>query len=86
MDVIVAKILLKKEGRTITRRDLIKDGFDCDILVNDVRFVDNMKLQKDNHIVYIFKQKYNNLYGMFYNCSSLSSINLSNSKTNNEIN
>ena len=57
--------------------------YDCEIFVNEVRFVDNMKLQKDNHIVYIFKQKYNNLEYMFYDCTLLTSINLSNFNTNN---
>ena len=70
MDVIFAKIILEKEeGRIITRRDLINygyDGYDCEIFVNEVRFVDSMR--KDNHIVYIFKQKYNNLEYMFYDC------------------
>ena len=57
MDVIFAKIILKEENRPITRRDLIKDGFDCEIFVNEVRFENNMRLKKDNYIVYIFKQK-----------------------------
>ena len=67
MDVIFAKIILKEEGKLITRRDLINEGFDCEIFVNEVRFVDNMRLKKDNHIIYIFKQKYNNLNNMFNN-------------------
>ena len=51
MDVIFAKINLKEGGKTINRKDLIKDEFDCEIFVNEVRFVDNMRLQKDNHII-----------------------------------
>ena len=42
MDVIFAKIILEEEGRTITRKDLINYWFDCEIFVNEVRFVDNM--------------------------------------------
>ena len=83
MDVIFAKIILKEEGKVITKRDLINNGFDCEIFVNEVRFVDNMRLKKDNHIIYIFKQKYNNLQEIFSHCSLLTSINLSNFNTNN---
>ena len=43
-------------------------------------------MRKDNHIVYIFKQKYNNLEYMFYDCKLLASINLSNYNTNNVTN
>ena len=86
MDVIFAKIILEEEGKVIAKRDLINDGFDCEIFVNEVRFVDNMRLKKDNHIIYIFKQKYNNLENMFRNCSLLTSINLSNFNTNNVTN
>ena len=31
MDVIFAKINLDEEGKLITRKDLINDGFDCEI-------------------------------------------------------
>ena len=86
MDVIFAKIILKEEGKVISRKDLINDRFDCEIFVNEIRFTNNMKLKKDNHIIYIFKTKYNNLNEMFYNCSLLSSINLSNFNTNNVTN
>ena len=86
MDVIFAKIILKEEGKLITKKDLINEGFDCEIFVNEVRFVDNMRLNKDNHIIYIFKQKYNNLHRMFDSCSLLTSINLSNFNTNNVTN
>ena len=65
MDVIFAKIILKEEGKVITKKDLINVKFDCEIFVNEIRFVDNMKLKKDNHIIYIFKQKYKNLQNMF---------------------
>ena len=81
MDVIFAKIILKEEGRTITRRDLINDGFDCEIFVNENRFTDSIKLKKKNYIVYIFKQKYDDLSEMFSGCSLLSTINLSNYNT-----
>ena len=83
MDVIFAKIILKEEGKVISRKDLINDRFDCEIFVNEIRFTNNMKLKKDNHIIYIFKTKYNNLNEMFKDCSLLSSINLSNYNTNN---
>ena len=86
MDVIFAKIILKEEGKVITRKDLINEGFDCEIFVNEVRFVDNMRLNKDNHIIYIFKQKYKNLQNMFCNCLLLTSINLSNFNSNNVTN
>ena len=82
MDVIFAKIILNEEGKSIYKRDLINDGFDCEIFINETRFKDKMKLKKDNHIIYIFKQKYNNIKNMFYKCSLLTSINLSNFNTN----
>ena len=83
MDVIFAKIILKEEEKSITRRDLINDGFDCEIFVNEIRFKDTMKLKKENHIVYIFKQSYSNIQSMFEGCSLLTYINLSNYNTSN---
>ena len=61
MDVIFAKIILKDEGKIINKRDLINDGFDCEIFVNENRFLNNMKLKKENNIIYIFKNKCNNI-------------------------
>ena len=83
MDVIFAKISLEEEGKEITRYDLINYRFDCEIFVNETRLAYKMKLKKDNHIIYIFKKKYNNLECMFKNCSLLTSINLSNFNSNN---
>ena len=81
MDVIFAKIILNEDDKTITKRDLINDGFDCEIFVNEIRFINNIKLKKDNHIIYIFKNKYKSIKEMFKGCSLLTSINLSNYKT-----
>ena len=86
MDVIFAKIILNEEGKTITKKDLINERFDCEIFVNEVRFINNIKLKKDNHIIYNFKKKYTDMKSMFYNCSLLISINLSNFNTNNVTN
>ena len=83
MDVIFAGIILNEEGKTITKRELINDGFDCEIFINECRFKESMKLKKDNQIIYIFKDKYNSLNNMFYGCTLLSSINLSNFDTTN---
>ena len=83
MDVIFAKIILNEEGKTITKKDLINERFDCEIFVNEVRFINNIKLKKDNHIIYIFKKKYTDMNSMFRDCSLLTSINLSNFNTNN---
>ena len=83
MDVIFAKILLKKGRKIITRRDLINDGYDCEIFVNEIRFSESMRLKKKNYVVYIFKQKYDNLKDLFSGCSLLTTINLSNYNTDN---
>ena len=56
MDEIFAKINLNEEGKVITKKDLINEGFDCEIFVNEIRFTNNIKLKKDNHIIYIFKK------------------------------
>ena len=86
MDVIFAKIILNEEGKTIAKKDLINEGFDCEIFVNEVRFINNIKLKKDNHIIYNFKKKYTDMNSMFRDCSLLTSINLSNFNTNNVTN
>ena len=83
MDVIFAKINLKEEGKMITKKDLINEKYDCEIFVNEIRFINKIKLKKENHIIYIFKNKYNNIESMFEKCSLLTSINLSNYNTNN---
>ena len=45
MDVIFAKILGQK-GKIVTKRDLINDGFDCEIFIKEIRFSNSMKLEK----------------------------------------
>ena len=83
MDVIFAKIILEdEEEKVITKQDLINEGYDCEIFVNENRLADNMILKKDNYIIYILKQKYDNLQNMFNGCSLLTSINLTNLNTN----
>ena len=86
MDVIFATIELNEDGKYISRRDLINDGFDCEIFVNQVKVVDNIKLKKDNNIVYTFKNKYNDLKNMFEECKLLSTVNLNNFDSSNVTN
>ena len=86
MDVIFAKIILEEEGREIIRKDLINEGYDCEIFVNEIRFSYSMKLKKENYIIYIFKEKYDNLKDLFRDCTLLTSINLSNINTKNVTN
>ena len=74
MDKIYATIVLYEKGKTITRRDLINTDYDCEILVNDVKLVNKMELEKYNTITYIFKKKYNDLGNMFCGCKLLKSI------------
>ena len=61
---------------------MIRDRFDCEILVNNVKFTDNIKLKKDNYITYIFNNKSSDLGYMFKGCELLKSINLDNFNTN----
>ena len=61
MDVIFATLVLEEEGREITRKDLINEGYNCEIFINEVRFQYSMKLQKHNYIIYIFKEKYDTI-------------------------
>ena len=86
MDIITATIKLNEEGRTINRRDLINYGFDCEILVNNIKLVNNIQLNKENNITYIFKNKYTDLQNMFIDCKLLTSINLSNFNADNVTN
>jgi len=81
MDVIFAKINLDEEGKLITRKDLINDGFDCEIFINEKKII--LKLIKIIMLIYIFKKKYNDINKIFSGLSLLSSINLSNFNTNN---
>ena len=71
------------ENRAITKKDLINQNFECDIFINENKLTDNMIINKENNITYVFKNDYNDLSDMFRDCSSLTSINLSNFNTNN---
>ena len=55
-DIIFAKIILKEESKTITKKDLINEKFDCDIIINEKRFSNSMTLTKENSVIYIFKK------------------------------
>ena len=55
MDIILSKILLKEENKTITKKDLINENFDCDIIMNEIKFSNNMTLKNENNIIYTFK-------------------------------
>ena len=85
MNVIFAKIILKdNEDKIVYKKDLINERFNCEIFINEIRFKNEMKLNKENNIIYIFKDNdYYDLQEMFYNCKLLTSINLSNFNTNN---
>ena len=37
MEIIFAKIILKEEGRRINHRELINDGFNCEIFINEIK-------------------------------------------------
>ena len=74
------------ENRAITERDLINYKFECDIFINEIKLNDNMTINRENNITYVFKNDYNDLSWMFDRCYSLSSINLSNFNTNNVTN
>ena len=82
MDIILSKILLKEENKTITKKDLINENFDYDIIMNEIKFSNNMTL-KNEIILFILLNKYTNLKEMFHDCSLLTSIILSNFNTNN---
>ena len=75
MDIILAKIILKEENKTITKKDLINEKYDCDIIINGMRFSNSMMtLEKENNIIYIFKKKYTQLSELFSDCKLLTSI------------
>ena len=71
------------ENKAITKKDLINEKFECDIFINEKKLTDNMIINKENNIIYFFKNDYNDMSKLFYDCSSLTSINLSNFNTNN---
>ena len=74
------------ENRAITKKDLINPKFECDIFINEIKLNDNMTINGENNITYVFKNDYNDLGCMFNRCYSLTSINLSNLNTNNVTN
>ena len=75
-----------KENRAITKKDLINEKFDCDIFINEIKLLDNLKVNQENNITYVFSKIYTDLSYMFHNCSSLNSINLYNFNANNVTN
>ena len=68
MDIILAKIILEEENKTISKKDLINGKFDCDIIINEIRLTNNMILKKENNIIYTFKNKYTDLSFLFRDC------------------
>jgi len=76
MKTIFAKNIWK-ENRVITKKDLINEKFECDIYINENKLTDNMLINKENNITYVFNKDYNDINCMFYGCLSLTSINLS---------
>ena len=88
MNVIFAKIILKdNEDKIVYKKDLINERFNCEIFINEIRFKNKIKLNKENSIIYIFKDNdYYDLNKMFNGCELLTSINLSNFNTNNVTN
>ena len=74
------------ENRAITKGDLINTKFECDIFINENKLTDNMIINRENKITYVFKKDYNDISNMFEYCSSLTSINLSNFNANNVTN
>ena len=85
MNAIFAKNIWK-ENRPITKKDLINEKFDCDIFINEIKVSGNMTVNQENNITFIFNKNYTDVSYMFYSCSSLTSINLSNFNTNNVTN
>ena len=74
MSILFAKNIWEV-NKKITKKDLINPKFDCDIFINEIKFSENIKLSKENNIVYTnFKKKYIDLSEMFRNCQSLTYI------------
>ena len=87
MKIIFAKNVWTK-NRAITKEDLINRKFECDIFINEIKLTNNMTINRENNITYVFKNDYNDLSlsDMFKDCSSLTWINLSKFNTNNVTN
>ena len=64
MSVIFAKNIWE-ENKAISKSDLINPKFECDIFVNDIKYSENMKINKENKIKYIFKKDFDNLSHLF---------------------
>ena len=58
------------ESRPITRKELINEKFECDIFINENKLTDNMTINRENNITYVFHKDYNDIsysYIFFYN-------------------
>ena len=75
-----------EENKLITKKDIINSNFECEIFINENKLLDSMTVKKINNICINFNKNYTDLSDMFKNCSSLTSINLSNFNTNNVTN
>ena len=82
MKTIFAKNICT-QNRAITKGDLINIKCESDIFINENKLTDNMIINKENNITYILKKDYKDMSHMFFHCSSLTSIDLSNLNTNN---
>ena len=51
MIIIFAKNIWEV-NKKITKKDLINPKFDCDIFINEIKFSENIKLNKETNIVY----------------------------------
>ena len=72
-----------EENELITKKDIINPKFECEIFINENKLIDSMIVPKINNICINFNKNYTDLSYMFFYCSSLTSINLSNFNTNN---
>ena len=55
MNTIFAKNIWT-ENRAISKGDLINRKFECDIFINEKKLTDNMIINKENNITYVFKK------------------------------
>ena len=81
MSVIFARNSLDT-GKSVNKEELINPKFECDIFINDIKFSNDITINKENKIIYLFKNKYTDLSDMFKDCESLISIDLSNFDSN----